>query len=437
MLSKVANMLEPKSMSFRLVALTASIALAACMEPPEIVPTAVSSQDINGGSGAAGQFMATPIILARNAANKHVFTCTGELITPRVVMTAAHCANGAFGATHYEVHFCDKYDLKTHVFTGEVDTVIRTSQVVWFSPKFDETNLHGGHDIGLYYLDKPAPTSVKPYDLSRYRMNMDWVTRPMRLLGFGSIAGSGSDYGEKLTATTTISKVEATWFASNGAVQICEGDSGGPVLMNLDGRDVVAGINSFGQVAQCVSGEAGYTRVDAELDDIDAFIAANDPSSLTTARNCGMDGVCGANCTTVDPDCPCYGDGLCTTACPDVDLDPDCPVNCKKDNICQRNGCPVKDPDCGDKAVGAACAANNDCMTSLCVAKVCAAACNATTACGSGFTCTSNVCLKEDGGGGGCATVAGSSGGSGSGGGYAGLLALGAALLVARRRRRG
>src|SRR6185436_15104749 len=98
----------------------------------------------------------------------------------------------------------------------------------------------------------------------------------------------------------------------------CQGDSGGPAFLTIDGRETVAGITSYGDIG--CDEYAAFTRVDLYLDDIEKFIAENDPQP---SGACAADGGCDVYCSAPDADCPCEGDGACTASCSDPDSDPD------------------------------------------------------------------------------------------------------------------
>ncbi len=413
-----------------------AVALSSACAPPDDVPEELQ-QEIIGGSRIPGQMMGVVFIIARNGSGQGIFVCSGSLLTSRVVMTAAHCADGTSGDVSYEVHFADKYDRMTGDFIGQIDDIDRNATVKWVHPQYAQTSSSPApnKDIALLYLDTPAPASAPPLEYGRYRLGDFSEGERIRFIGFGNTVFNASSYGEKLHGFSTIETVAAEFFDSNDAqgVITCQGDSGGPVLMTIEGREVIVGITSVGLIG--CAGSASYTRVDAHRQHVKAFIAEHDPQP---AGGCGDDGICGFDCPAVDPDCPCVGDTFCTTDCTTPDLDPDCPMNCGADTVCRSAGCPVKDPDCGDKLTGTACVANNECATGLCVgtaSKVCADACSAAAPCGSGFVCRSGACLEdEEGGGGGCAVAASAPPSSGAGA-LGGWLALGMVLLLGRRYR--
>jgi V8-like Glu-specific endopeptidase len=408
------------------LSLALCLVAAACAAPPELSET---GQPIIGGSYNTGKDPAVGVLLSRTPG--FISICSASMITPRVVITAAHCIDHP--ATTREIWFADSYDISNGELAGLLDGEKRLTVKEWVHPRWDEAALGSGNDLGLLLLDKPIPASITPLAWNRTRIPQERLGDELRMVGFGHrIYASEDPLFLKLTAKNNLTIINKLLQVDGRTRITCQGDSGGPSFLQVNGKEVIAGVTSYGD--QGCSMYAAFTRVDVYHEEISAFITANDPPPSSA---CGSDGTCGVGCQTVDPDCPCADDGQCTTACADIDSDHDCPENCGQDGKCVRSGCPVPDPDCGDLAVGELCSDSNDCVSGLCAAyedgKICSQMCGAgaSAACPASTTCSNSLCLPESGG---CSCAAG---GPERGGALGGLLVLSVILgLAARGRRR-
>lgn len=152
--------------------------------------------------------------------------CSGALIAPRVVLTAAHCVDRP---GDYEVFFGSDAG-------GEGTRISARTAVV--HPAFDDAS--NANDLALLWLDREAPADPLPALASP--LDAAAAGAEVRLVGFGSSAAGAMDAGVKREGTAVISAVAATTFdiAPQPAMS-CQADSGGPVLLawTVLGRNVV------------------------------------------------------------------------------------------------------------------------------------------------------------------------------------------------------
>ncbi|WP_438010834.1 trypsin-like serine protease [Sorangium sp. So ce321] len=104
----------------------------------------------------------------------------------------------------------------------------------------------------------------------------DRVGDPVRLIGFGNDDEIAGINGVKRHVSTTVNTVTPLLLGLGDADHhTCEGDSGGPALMNVSGVPTIVGVTSFGgrqAPSLCIDG--WDTRVDLYLDFIDQFVNA-------------------------------------------------------------------------------------------------------------------------------------------------------------------
>jgi hypothetical protein len=376
-------------------------ATAACqVEPGDGVAT--RGQAIIRGEPASPSQFPTVVAITNNG------LCTGTLVAPDLVLTAAHCVDPATlnlgsqaqvtAAT--DVHL-DDLDL-TSAPAGRVIAAADTRKVASF-------NEPGNPDIGLVFLAEevtdrePSPLHADPATLAGNTVD---------IVGFGE-----TEQGSFGTLMFALDKalVSCAGFGASDqdficmnqqtGAGICSGDSGGPAFATIDGVQRVVGITSFGDFDCSQLGAHFRTDSPSARD----FLQQNAPELL-----CTRNGVCDPACSTPDLDCrrPCEGDG-----------------QCEDGEYCAPDGNCAPDP-YSDGGVGSECGNNGDCFSGMCVMAGndetrCVDECGDGLGCASGFECTSNVCWPE-------------SGGCSAGGGPAGPAALTLALcgLLGLRRRR-
>jgi secreted trypsin-like serine protease len=274
---------------------TLSVVLPACgVAALEVdAPPGVDGQAIVGGAAYSG----LPAVGA--LFNNGSPWCTGTLVGPKKVLTAAHCLRGVNAARL-------QFRLGANAYTpAHVIGVGRVKP----HPEFDPHALT--HDIGVVTLKTSAP--VAPMTLLA-EMDDSWVGTSLFIVGYGVTNGRIQDgAGKKRAVTIPITAVDDTTFqyAAPGK-NACNGDSGGPALYrDPNGTFLVAGVTSYGDAGCRLYGVD--TRVDAFIDFVGAATALpSDPCRGETFRGrcagdllvwCEEEEVKSLDCTTEDSGC--------------------------------------------------------------------------------------------------------------------------------------
>lgn len=220
---------------------------------------AVDEQSVINGAIDTGDPCVVEVQAALSLNATEVFTCTGTVIGPHTILTAAHCVKSpALGLNPLIL-----------IGTGTTPTMIAfLASSFTFDPLFNANNLRNGHDIGIVHTNGTLPMPV----CGRGAVN---ANLPVRLVGYGANAHTGLGSGTKRQATTNIVDVNNILFqAGNSNSQICNGDSGGPAFQTINGQEVVVGVASFvtgNTVTSVCNGGGFHDRVDT----LEAFINAN------------------------------------------------------------------------------------------------------------------------------------------------------------------
>jgi V8-like Glu-specific endopeptidase len=235
--------------------------------PALLVPAGANA--IIGGRKDGSAHPNVGLIAALNAKGDVIDACTGTLVAPKVVMTAAHCVGGK------KLGLVDRYVVSfkpVAIIGGKVDGAIGGQPTPnWrFNLQLDPNagaaavDRNAQYDVGVLVLNRRADAvypGIKPAvlpakgALDKYRTA---TTKPtMTHVGYGVPRSLVFD-GIRRTVNSPLSKLTDTLLFTRGG--ICLGDSGGPVF---DAKGVVVSVASFIDGQTC-SSAAGGPRLDID-----------------------------------------------------------------------------------------------------------------------------------------------------------------------------
>ncbi len=243
------------------------LALPAAADPP-ILEDVSGGDDppaiVGGAPAAAGDWPAAAAIYVSGS-----FSCSGVLVAPDVVLTAAHCLGNPYVQKHVVLDTID------HT-TGTVPIPVEAS--------YGYEDPFNTFDVAAFVLSEPAP--VQPRRILQDCMVEDYLRAgaTVSIVGYGATDEWGTEDTTRLhEARVSIEDPDCSdlaagcnedvspggeLIAGGDGTDSCTGDSGGPLYLETPDGIFLAGLTSRAALpAPSVCGHGGiYVRTDAIID---------------------------------------------------------------------------------------------------------------------------------------------------------------------------
>ena len=260
---------------------------AAAIAAVTLVATALPAGAITGGEPDGNRHPNVGLILFYQPDGR--FRCSATLVSPTVLITAAHCTTGTLGKTLVTFDsviaqqppspFPAAADPAAGYTTAEITAAGYLAGTAYTHPQYSNfTDLDNWNDVGVIVLDEPV-TGIAPAQLAPTGY-LDAYAQPVLNRTIFDLVGYGTEVrkpdsgpqkpqpmsypllrryttapGQKLTPQ--ILQLNGNPADTRGGGGTCFGDSGGPVFLN--GKLVA--VTSYGYTQNCRY-LGGYQRVD-------------------------------------------------------------------------------------------------------------------------------------------------------------------------------
>lgn len=199
------------------------------------------------------------VILLNVATSSGTAVCSGTLITPTKILTAAHCLPGGTRR------------VLAGLWRGD-GTVVGVPASRWaVHPQYQRSTNALLNDAAVIVLQQALPNPTMPLLVSQPSS----PGQPIYVAGWGA---PGFDLAVGFATLTTVNETSIGYTYSGELSNTCSGDSGGPAYRTVGGQPALIGITSSGTVVDCGKGD-GSLFTNAQGPSVINFIRAQAPEA--------------------------------------------------------------------------------------------------------------------------------------------------------------
>ena len=198
--------------------------------------------------------------------------CSGTLIAPRYVITAAHCVEDL--SSYGEYYFLFGNNIGNSDAYGEVIDWVAHEGYSGTNSQTISDDIAVVEINGVFDLATQQEYNILPISLNRQEVSTRWIGDELQMVGYGITRTGREDSGYKRTVDMPIYDFDDQFvyvYDPSEQQNVCSGDSGGAALSYQEGGLVLVGVNSF-TYGECETYFAGVARVDQYTEWIDSKV---------------------------------------------------------------------------------------------------------------------------------------------------------------------